>query len=363
MNTVIHLLGADIAHHNHTVLKFFQQYLLTRLSAEQSYQFMVVGNAAQWQQYASAQCQIRCFTDQKQFAKAVIQQAKLDKQCQFFLHGQFNLWIWLAILVGLLPGKRCYWHVWGADLYQQSSRWQFRLFYPIRRIAQRKIGHLLATRGDLSYFRQYIGQTAEHLLYFPTPVFMPSSPVTDNGHQTEPLRILLGNSGDRSNCHQQGLKSIAQQWGTQVKVLLPMGYPTNNENYIEQVRQTAIQLGFAEQVVCITEKMVFADYLQLIQQCYLGYFIFPRQQGIGTLCLLIAYNIPMVLDKRNPFIIDLREQQIPFLLVDEAITQESIMQVKQQLMALNKEDIAFFPSQYRQGWLQALALVEERHDD
>lgn len=354
MTMLIHILGADIPHHNQTVLRFFNDTLAQTTTRRR--QFWVV-NCPPDLQHKLPALDIRAFATKALLAKAVTAYAPRNRQDRFLFHGQFNLRIWLAMLRGALQPHQVLWHVWGADLYQDRRGLKFSLFYALRRLAQRRVGQVFATLGDLRVFHARCPQIPGRQLYFPTR--MPAVPATLPSPQTLPLRLLLGNSGDASNRHIAGLKAIHNSFGDAVRITVPMGYPPENERYIAQVEAVGRSLFPAHTPIILRETLDFERYLALITQSDLGYFIFERQQGIGTLCLLIQANVPLVISRHNPFCQDLAAANIPLLFAEDALNQQQIADARQRLISMDKTLISFFEPGYIAGWKELLQQFED----
>lgn len=353
MNNLIHVLGSDIPHHNLTVLRFFNETLSMLYPSSQTRHFMVMArDRASFLVYD--RLDIECFDSQQALTQALVNRAAVVTDEHYFLHGQFNPSLWLALLMRKIQSSRISWHVWGADLYEDSRFFSHRLFYLLRRHAQGCIGHLFATLGDLSFYQQHHPSVPSSLLYFPTRL---AADIKREIPELRPLTFLVGNSGNPSNRHCQALRNIYRQFGSEVRLVLPMSYPIGNHVYVARVQAEAERYFLGDNLQILTERLEFNDYVGLLGQCDAGYFLFRRQQGIGTLSLLLQLRLPFVLSRKNPFWQDLIAQQVPVLFEDNPLNFNLIKEVRQQLLSLDLTRIAFFYPNILEGWSQALNIA------
>ena len=289
---VYHLFHSGLEHHNqHMKTLFEEQY-------DDYQQFNVVtdphGIVVDKAGYHS---KLTSVSEYRRFLKKICPSKDV-----VIIHGLYTNWHYLLPLLAPKLAKRVIWDIWGDDFYssrrlQKAKSIKDRITYYIRRYAVPKFSALSGFKDDVADVTKFFS--------FEGSVFFNNHPLRENldrlanEHQTlstyHSKRILVGNSGSRSNEHLRGL-SVLQKCKDFQKFQLIMIFSTDvNQAYLQEV------LGYIEEhnisnVEIITEMMsfdVFIDFMRAIDIVLLPH---RRQQGVGTSNLSLMLAKPVYMD-------------------------------------------------------------------
>ena len=234
-------------------------------------------------------CNNRFFGALKGYVKLVTQ---MNAAKIVMLHGLFNprILVVLALMPWLMP--KCYWVIWGGDLYQyktSKASWRSRLKEPFRRLVIRRVGHLVTyIEGDVELARQWYGARGTHhecIMYLSNVVdpkmIMEPSPASDH----DGLNILLGNSADPSNNHIEALERLLPFKDQPLKIYAPLSY--GDQNHAKKVISQG-KAWFGDKFVPMTDFMPFEQYLEFLKSLDIAIFNHQRQQAMGNTITLLG---------------------------------------------------------------------------
>lgn len=222
--------------------------------------------------------------------------AKLLKQLhsvrKVMLHGLFNIRVVLVLALCPWVLPKCYWIIWGGDLYQfrkATNNWRSRIKEALRRFVIRRVGHLVTyIEGDVELARQWYGAKGTHhecIMYLSNVVdpkmMAKSGPVS--GH--EGWNILLGNSADPSNNHIEALERLLPFKDQAIKIYAPLSYgdQTHAKKVINQGKA-----WFGDKFLPMTDFMPFEQYLEFLKSLDIAIFNHQRQQAMGNTITLLG---------------------------------------------------------------------------
>lgn len=207
---------------------------------------------------------------------------------KIILHGLFHKEIILMLFFQPWLLKKCYWIMWGGDLYH----YQFRkrslksdLFEKVRAFVIRRMGHLVTyISGDYDLARQWYGATGEYHESFMYPSNLYKNyQIKPKSLQT--LNILVGNSAVVTNKHLEVLKKLSIYKNKDIKIIVPLSYGS------PEYAQTVIDFGrneFGDKFIPLMEFISFEKYLKLLAEVDIAIFNHSRQQALGNTITLLG---------------------------------------------------------------------------
>jgi dTDP-N-acetylfucosamine:lipid II N-acetylfucosaminyltransferase len=208
---------------------------------------------------------------------------------KIILHGIFDPRIVkiLALQPWLL--RKCYWVMWGGDLYHYKLRDNYPepdKYEAIRSFVIKRIGHFVScVRGDYELAKQWYGVTGpfHECMMYPSNIFRDLSIPSKT---TAFINILVGNSGDPTNNHLEVLHKIAALNNRNIVVYCPLSYNGTKE-YVKEVVETGVQL-FESNFVALLQFMPISKYIELLGPIDIAVFAHKRQQAMGNTVALLG---------------------------------------------------------------------------
>lgn len=220
----------------------------------------------------------------------------LHSHDKIILHGLFihQLTIFLCFMPWL--HKKCQWIIWGGDLYYHKLAVK-NLVYRFVEIFRKNLisrlgGFITYVDGDYHKAQQWYG--AKGLYY---ECIMYQSNIYDGGDLSEyelatyqvnsKVNLLLGNSADSTNNHQQVFKKLAEfdvehRVG---KIYCPLSY--GNSEYAKYIKNLGESM-FGDKFHPLIDFMPLAQYNQILDEVDIAIFAHNRQQAMGNTINLLG---------------------------------------------------------------------------
>lgn len=248
------------------------------------HKFAVIGKVAQDVMAPSAETAVYPTLFRNFFALSAV----LHRAEKIILHGLFNnhLLNILALQPWLL--KKCYWVMWGGDLYVHEAspmNWRWKKNEVIRHFVIRRIGYLVGyVPGDVELARRWYGAKGKFLecLMYRSNTFKPVE-LPEARHTV--TTILVGNSADRNNNHREILEQLSKLEDQNFRLICPLSY--GDHSYAESVAAEGIKL-FGDRFVPLFDFIPYQDYQTMLAQVDIAVFGHRRQQGMGNTIALLG---------------------------------------------------------------------------
>lgn len=212
---------------------------------------------------------------------------------KIILHGLFNARVLLILALCPWLLKKCYWIIWGADLYQfqePNIGWKSKLNEKFRKFVIKRIGHLVSyIPGDIERVRQWYGATGQYhkcLMYLSNVVDIEIlGRDTRTKVANSKSHILVGNSADPSNNHLKTLEKLLPFKEKNIEIYLPLSY--GDKTYANKVIQQGTN-WFEDKIFPMTSLMSFEEYLDFLNRIDIAVFNHKRQQAMGNTITLLG---------------------------------------------------------------------------
>lgn len=214
-----------------------------------------------------------------------------------FLHGLFSFtrvfffflqpWLW----------KKCYWVVWGGDLYSAQNKTSNRKVRIKEWMKKKMIPHfggvVTLTEGDQKLVRKWYDYSGDiYQTSYPIPlqrVGMKEKLANRMNLGNNPINIVIGNSATVTNHHFDALDKLKKFKNCNIHVYLPLAYGFEGwEEYRKKVCTYAEEIFGKDKVTPVVSKMSGEEYTDFMRKMHIAIYNNDRQQAMGNIAIMLA---------------------------------------------------------------------------
>jgi dTDP-N-acetylfucosamine:lipid II N-acetylfucosaminyltransferase len=207
---------------------------------------------------------------------------------KIILHGLWNTHIVQMLSFNPWLLKKCYWVIWGGDLYayklsKRDKAWENNERY--RRFVIKRLGHLVTyIEGDVELARKWYGARGEshECLMYPSNVY---DCLDVPPKKSSTINIQIGNSADPSNEHFEMLEMLKKYRDENIIIYAPLSYGPKDHAY--RVKKEGERV-FGKKFVAMLDFMPYEEYLRFLGEIDIAMFNHRRQQGMGNTISLLG---------------------------------------------------------------------------
>jgi hypothetical protein len=213
---------------------------------------------------------------------------KMNQSKKIILHSLFNPLVVLLLFLQPWLLKKCYWIMWGGDLYHfQTPKITIKalIYERVRKHVIKNLGFLVnGTTGDVVLARKWYGAVGTHIKCFNYPSnTYKHYDINSNTHTN--INIQVGNSADPSNQHLLIFEMLLPFKEKNIQLFVPLSY--GDMKYASLITNKGYEL-FGDKFHPIKELMPFNEYLAFLANIDIAIFNHRRQQAFGNAITLLG---------------------------------------------------------------------------
>jgi dTDP-N-acetylfucosamine:lipid II N-acetylfucosaminyltransferase len=217
---------------------------------------------------------------------------------KIILHGILNKELWCILFIQPWLLKKCYWVIWGGDIYYNFNNKVSIKSIIVEKImcsVIQKIGFIITyIKGDFALAKSRYSSKAKLLncLMYSSNTFHPGK--KEKFEQDRSINILIGNSAHQSNQHLIAIKSLSRYKENNIKIYCPLSY--GSKEYAKKIARIGKE-EFGDKFMPLFSFMEKTKYNKFLQTIDIAVFPTNRQQGMGNIITLLGFGKKVFLNQ------------------------------------------------------------------